>query len=254
MSLDSLKQLYSNNTGLVSDKWSIYLSEYDRLFSFRREDAISLMEIGVQNGGSLEIWSQYFPNARFIIGCDINPECLNIHFNSNKINIIIGDITSSKTKVKISAVTEKLDIVIDDGSHTSSDIIKTFSNFFPLINTGGLFIAEDLHCSYWKEWEGGLNYDHSSISFFKALADIINFEHWQQKTTRVDYIKHFGITSSLTEYDLAEIHSIEFVNSMCIVTRRSNANNILGPRYVTGAHEPVCAIKHINGTLSEPPV
>jgi len=44
-------------TGKVSDKWDSYLPIYDRLFGPRKDDAIGLLEIGVQNGGSLEIWS-----------------------------------------------------------------------------------------------------------------------------------------------------------------------------------------------------
>ena len=59
--MKSLFELYREHQGKVSDKWSIYLSEYDRLFSSYRDRPVRMLEIGIQNGGSLEIWSKYFP-------------------------------------------------------------------------------------------------------------------------------------------------------------------------------------------------
>jgi hypothetical protein len=49
---------------------------------------------------------------------------------------------------------------------------------FPLLRDGDLYVAEDLCCSYWKEFNNKARM--SSIAFFKLLADIINFEHWNQ--------------------------------------------------------------------------
>ena len=62
--MKSLRQLYDEHTGKVSDKWALYLEVYDRAFGPYRERPVSLVEVGVQNGGSLEIWSRYFPAAR----------------------------------------------------------------------------------------------------------------------------------------------------------------------------------------------
>jgi len=59
----------------VWDKWSSYLPFYQKLLTPHQNDPIRLLEIGVQNGGSLEDWSKYLPNAEAIIGCDINPKC-----------------------------------------------------------------------------------------------------------------------------------------------------------------------------------
>ena len=59
----TLKQIYVEHTGKVSDKWSIYLSEYDRILSEYRHKPLCMLEIGIQNGGSLEIWSKYFTNV-----------------------------------------------------------------------------------------------------------------------------------------------------------------------------------------------
>ena len=73
MAKKTLKQLYGEHKGKVSDKWFSYLSEYERIFASYREMPLRLLEIGVQNGGSLEIWSKYFHKAEKLLGCDIRP-------------------------------------------------------------------------------------------------------------------------------------------------------------------------------------
>lgn len=248
-----LDEIYNQHVGRVSDKWQSYLYHYDRLFSPVREHFLSILEIGIQNGGSLEIWDKYFPNATSISGCDINEECASLSYNSNRINIVIGDIKNQDTQNKLRERSPVFDIIIDDGSHTSADIIRTFSDMFGFISEGGIFIAEDLHCSYWADWEGGLNYPLSAMAFFKKLADIINHEHWQIGRTRADYLKAYGLTPALSESLLSEIHSIEFVNSMCIIRRRPALENVLGRRNIAGSHEQVVSIKASHGTLSVPP-
>ncbi|AJE22092.1 O-methyltransferase I [Azotobacter chroococcum NCIMB 8003] len=244
----TLKDHYVEHEGLLSDKWDIYLSEYERLFRSQRQTPVTILEIGVQNGGSLEIWGKYFPNASTIIGCDINPRCENITYTSDKTHLVIGDINQPQTLEKIFSITQEFDLVIDDGSHTSSDIIGTFCNFFPRLKHGGLYIAEDLHCSYWEDYEGGLHHPRSSMAFFKALADVLNFEHWGIEHSRVKLLQAFGISAPLGEVVLAEIHSIEFVNSMCIITKHPAASNRLGKRYIAGKSALVCDIKNTHGT------
>jgi hypothetical protein len=70
-----LKQIFLNHTEKMSDKWTLYINEWDRIFTPYRDLPINLFEIGIQNGGSLEIWAKYFTNAKSIIGCDIDEKC-----------------------------------------------------------------------------------------------------------------------------------------------------------------------------------
>ena len=58
--MKSLKDLYKNHSGKVSDKWTIYLEQYDEKLKKYQDLPIKLLEIGVLNGGSLEIFSKYF--------------------------------------------------------------------------------------------------------------------------------------------------------------------------------------------------
>lgn len=232
----SLRDLYDAHRGKVSDKWSIYLSTYDHIFSEYRDRPVRILEIGVQNGGSLEIWQKYFPDAEIIVGCDVNLACGNLVFDSRKIKISVGDANTDETERDIISMSEKYDIIIDDGSHLSSDIIRSFARYFPHLSEGGIYIAEDLHCSYWQEFEGGLYDPLSSISFFKRLLDVVNHEHWGLDRRRVDALATFADRHQVAfnEASLASVHSVEFLNSLCIVTKLPIPENVLGARSVHG--------------------
>jgi glycosyltransferase involved in cell wall biosynthesis len=253
--MKTLLDLYKSHTGKVSDKWMLYLREYDRLFATYREKAISMLEIGIQNGGSLEIWSQYFPNAQKLIGCDINPDCAALRYEDPRIAVIVGDATTTETQTKVLEQSATFDLVIEDGSHTSSDIVKAFARYFPALKTGGLFVVEDLHCSYWQEYEGGIFHPYSSITFFKHLADVVNHEHWGVEKSRADLIGGF---KQLFEVDfeeemLSQISSIEFLNSICVVRKKEAIENLLGSRHVAGLNsEIVPMILNLANTESKP--
>lgn len=241
MSCKSLHQLYVEHTGKVSDKWSLYLYEYERIFNDYRTQSVKIFEVGIQNGGSLEILPKYFVHGVKFVGCDINPDCYCLQFDDPRIAIIIGDANSDNIRDAVLQHSREYDIVIDDGSHQSGDIVKTFANYFPNISEDGVFIAEDLHCSYWREYEGGLFAPYSAITFFKQLADIVNQEHWGIDKKGEDLISGFceeyGVR--LDNKILEQIHSVEFVNSMCIVRKAPSQCNLLGKRFISGNLERI---------------
>jgi GT2 family glycosyltransferase len=241
MTNKTIHQLYLEHQGKVSDKWTLYLNEYDRLFSGYRNKPISLLEIGIQNGGSLEIWSKYFSNASALIGVDINQACARLSYDDPRISVIVGDANAPEVRKQVFKHSPQFDIVIDDGSHFSSDIVKSFALYFQHVVEGGIFIAEDLHCSYWIQFEGGLFDPYSSMSFFKLLADIISHEHWGIPKLRADILR--GIFTKygceIDEESLAQVHSVEFINSMCVVRKAPAADNSLGRRFIAGSLEMV---------------
>lgn len=249
----NLEHLYNAHLHNVSDKWSSYLPAYDTVFSPYKDRPVNLLEIGVQNGGSLEIWAKYFHKSNRIIGFDINPKCEAIIFENSGINLIVGDINNEDALEELKAISTSLDIIIDDGSHLSSDIIKTFCKTFPLLNLGGVYVIEDLHCSYWKQFEGGLSAEHSSVEFFKRLVDVLNFEHWGLESSRRSYLKDFDIPETLSEGELACLHSIVFINSMCIIKKNAEGANLLGKRKVVGQVETVSLVRQVDNTSNETP-
>jgi uncharacterized coiled-coil protein SlyX len=233
----TLERLYAQHRGKVSDKWATYLGEYERIFSEHQNKPVRLLEIGIQNGGSLEIWSRYFPNAEKIVGTDINPKCANLSYADPRIAVVVGDANSDDTQAAILGHTLAFDIIIDDGSHRSSDTVRSFARYFPYLAPGGAYVVEDLHCSYWQEYQGGLYDPFSSITFFKRLVDTINHEHWGIGKPRTDVLRGFfsKYSFNVSEEVLQAVHAIQFVNSLCIVRKESPEHNSLNGRVIAGA-------------------
>ncbi|WP_217636338.1 class I SAM-dependent methyltransferase [Variovorax sp. OV700] len=232
----TLADLYASHRGKVSDKWTIYLKVYEELFRPYRASKLRLLEIGIQNGGSLEIWSRYFESAAVLVGCDINVACTQLRYDDPRVHVVVGDANTDHAERAIAVYAERFDLIIDDGSHRSSDIIRSFVRYFPRLEQGGIFVVEDLHCSYWQEFEGGLVDPWSSVSFLKRLADVINHEHWGKPYRRAEVLRSFESRygAALDEESLAQIHSIEFYNSVCVIRKRAREDNELGPRVVVG--------------------
>ena len=251
--MNELLNLYRAHAGKISDRWLAYLKQYDLLFAPWRDRPVRLLEIGIQNGGTLEIWGLYFPKASVLVGCDIDPLCEGLTYDDPRIRVVVGDASSEDTERRITAHSPEWDIVIEDGSHHSRHIVDAFARFFPRVSAGGMFIAEDLHCSYWQEFEGGLADPLSSIAFFKRLADLVNYEHWGVPVSRNEYLAgfaaHYGC--HFDEEVLAQVHAVEFVNSQCVVRKREAADNRLGPRLIVGTIEHVSrGAKQYDGTES----
>lgn len=233
----SLVELYDEHSGKLSDKWELYLSIYDKLFRDFRSRNVRILEIGIQNGGSLEVWAEYFPNFEKIVGCDIDEKCSGLTYADDRISVVVGDATDPTTEQRIIGISGQFDIIIDDGSHESGDIIKAFARYFRHLAPGGLFVAEDLHCSYWKDnFNGGLHAPFSSISFFKRLADITNFEHWGTKATASDVLQYFSDTYDLglDDANILSVESVLFHNSICAVSKSLHPQALLGKRVVVG--------------------
>jgi|MDSZ01.1.fsa_nt_gb hypothetical protein len=134
-----------------------YLPEYDRLFEKFKYEPINILEIGVLDGSSLNLWAEYFPNAK-IYGVDLFKR---ISFkvvknNTSKYdNISLHKVDSVNEEEKHGTKNgrknlfeilgkEKFHIIIDDGDHKPTSQLKTFNNFIDELHPDGLYIIEDI--------------------------------------------------------------------------------------------------------------
>jgi GT2 family glycosyltransferase/glycosyltransferase involved in cell wall biosynthesis len=232
-----LAQLYASHHGKVSDKWSSYLREYDRVFAEYRDRPVRVLEIGVQNGGSLELWSAYFRKARAIVGCDIDRAVADLTYDDPRIAVVAGDANAPTAEAAILSNAPAFDIIIDDGSHLSSDVVKSFARYFPHLADRGVYIVEDLHCSYWQRFGGGLYHPFSSMTFFKRLADAINYDHWGVSKSRAEILSGFRqqYDVDVSEEALQAVHSVEFTNSLAFVRKERASRNRLKQRVIAGS-------------------
>lgn len=238
--MKTLRQLYDEHTGKVSDKWALYLDIYDRAFAPYRDRPVSLVEVGVQNGGSLEIWSRYFPAARAIVGCDVDARCAQLRFDDPRIAVVVAPANSRQAAQAILERAAPIDIFIDDGSHTSPDIVASFCNYFPHVAPGGLYVIEDLHCAYFPEYQGGIE-ARSAMGFLKLLVDGIHHDDWKTQASFSQLIEGFLPPGAKRDATLAAgIASITFYDSVCVIARSAGGDAArLGERLVVGTEAAV---------------
>lgn len=167
---NDLERIYYGHHGRRIFKWHHYLAIYGRHLQDKKSlRPLRVLEIGVQNGGSLQMWRKYFGPAATIFGIDIDPICKG--FEEDGCQIRIGDQSDPKFIAGVIDEMGGVDVIIDDGSHIASHQLATFQTAFPLLADGGLYIVEDLHTSYWDGWEGGLLRKGTFIEHIKAIVD-----------------------------------------------------------------------------------
>lgn len=234
--MQTYAEIHNAHQGKSSDKWESYLRSYERLFDPYRQSKVGVLEVGVQNGGSLEVLAKYFESASQIIGCDKNPACGDLRYEDPRISVVVGDINSQEVLRRVANLARTIDIFIDDGSHVSRDIITTFVIYFPIVAPGGLYLIEDTHCLYWEGWGGGVLRSASALQLFKLLTDVLNWEHWQTEVPLHTFLSSFFAKDTIPVF-LREgwIESIEFRNSMIAIRKAEHPKDSkLGARTVVG--------------------
>lgn len=167
-----LLNIYVDNKGNVVHKWHHYLPIYDRYLSHYRGKKVRFLEIGVSQGGSLTMWRKYFGNKAIIYGIDIDSNCS--RFNGISGQVRIGSQDDKDFLERVIREMGGVDIVLDDGSHKMNHLLESFNFIFPKVNLGGVYIIEDLHTAYWKEFGGGYK---SKSNFFRFVFDLIQDMH-----------------------------------------------------------------------------
>jgi hypothetical protein len=202
-----LREIFDESLSHPSDKWESYFDVYERhLSNFRLNGkSIDLVEVGVQKGGSLDMWSTYFPNAKSITGIDVDPECANLKYKNQKISVVIGD-QSSAPFWDTFLVNRNIDIFIDDGGHFMDQQILTFEKVFPLMPEGSVYICEDCHTSYMSYNGGGLNKSSTFIEYAKSYVDVLHWNWKEQYTTELE--RRWKLSKGLS--------SVHFYDSMVV--------------------------------------
>ena len=176
--MNDLEAYFVKNTGNLIHKWQHYFEIYDRHFSRYRGTDVHLLEIGVYQGGSLQMWKDYFgPKAR-IFGVDINPACK--QFEEEGVRIFIGDQADREFLRFLVREVPRIDILIDDGGHTMRQQINTFEELFPHVHERGIYLCEDTHTSYWRHYGGGYHRRGTFIEYSKEFIDLVHAWHSQQ--------------------------------------------------------------------------
>lgn len=184
--MSQIQNYFENNTSNAIHKWRHYFDIYDFWFKKYKNKPVVILEIGVYQGGSLNMWSDYFGEEAKIFAIDINPLCK--QFETENIKIFIGSQEDREFLKYVKSQIPKVDIVIDDGGHTMKQQIVSFEELYEHINEDGIYLCEDLHTSYLKNYGGGFKNPNSFIEYSKNLIDSINAWHSKESKLKVDSI------------------------------------------------------------------
>ncbi len=127
---------FLNKNGSDKCKHHTYQYIYDDLFAqYPRNHDLDILESGIEYGGSLSAWKEYFPNAR-VTGVDVVDARL-AEYVRNDVDFIVGDI-------KHYVPDRKFDLIIEDGNHSNGDAIEVALNLSKHLKDYGYLIIEDV--------------------------------------------------------------------------------------------------------------
>lgn len=127
------KEIFPHN--YLSKIYDVYLPEY-------KNKPVNLLEIGVQHGGSLWLWKEYFQQG-IIYGIDVKDVRAEDTKIINNILFILGDAYSDNIVSRL----PKFDIIIDDASHRLDHQKYTIESYKKLLKEDGIMIIEDIGSS-----------------------------------------------------------------------------------------------------------
>ncbi len=145
-SLDKIGQKYGTDkaTRYIRDDEELeghnLLKYYEYFLQNIRNENFTLIEFGSLRGSSLKTFKEYFPNAK-IVGIDLKE----INVKESRIDIICADVRKlPELTKKIKPYKGTIGCIIDDCNHSWYTQRVLFETFFPLLNSGGYYIVEDL--------------------------------------------------------------------------------------------------------------
>lgn len=149
--------------------FDVYFRNYERLFGPLAGRKIHLLELGISQGGSLELWRDYFRRGT-IAGIDISP--VRLDDPTGRIHVYQGlqQDTALLDRVRRETAPDGFDIIIDDCSHIGEFTALSFWHLFDRhLKPGGLYVIEDWGAGYMRGTPDGRAYvPHRSVTSLRS--------------------------------------------------------------------------------------
>jgi Methyltransferase domain len=219
--MNDLEKFFFANNGRKINKWRHYFEAYDRHLARFRGTDVHVLEIGVYQGGSLQMWRDYFGPHAVIFGVDINPLCK--QFEEENTHIFVGDQEDRRFLQGLTKSIPRVDVLIDDGGHSMKQQIATFDELFKHVSENGVYLCEDTHTSYWKNYGGGYRRRGTFMEYSKGLIDQLNA--WHSEIAHKFKVDNFTRTT----------RSMHFYDSMVILEK----DTIAKPESLTTGYDQI---------------
>ena len=151
----SLVDIYNQYEGSRQfDHWLEYATHYDVhlqqiLKNIPKSNTFRMLEIGVQSGGSVEVWRSYFSSQLlYYVGMDIQPNCKRSEDINQNIFIEIASQSSPQELIQICKKHGPFDFIVDDGGHEYNQMETSLNTLFVndmCMTRNSLYVIEDMH-------------------------------------------------------------------------------------------------------------
>jgi len=215
-----LRRYFLNNATQDLHKWHHYFEIYDQWFSgYRGRTDLRVLEIGVDRGGSLKMWRDYFHPEATIVGLDIETDCKAHEDPDRRVFVEIGDQADTPFLENVVERYGPFDIIIDDGGHTTAQQTISFKHLYANgLKDVGVYLVEDLHSNYWLMYQDA---EQSFIDYAKSLVDALHETYSDHRTE--NYFQE-GKTEQLRSIKVSEFcantQSIAFYDSIVVFAKR----------------------------------
>ena len=141
-----------DNTKTDKNTVHSYLELYQRLLAPKEHTAKNVLEVGIYDGGSIKLWSDFFTNAT-VYGLDIMPKTKVWEKIQNNPNIRLyteqnayDDAFFQKTFLDENI---RFDFMLDDGPHTLDSMLQFIRLYSQIMTEDGILIIEDVQSINW---------------------------------------------------------------------------------------------------------
>ena len=202
--MKSTKHLFCNHVTRKATKWEPYFDVYDTYFQKYVDKQPTVVEVGVWNGGSLEMWAEYFGAGAKIYGIDRDPIILQMPVPGT--HAVVGDQGDLEFWKQFLQQVPQIDVFVDDGGHHQFQQILTLEAVWPHLSEHGVYICEDTHTSY-QPFFGGTPGTHTFMDYAKDLVEVMHRNH------------HGGKKSPRNSHQFGDLKTVHFYDSMVVLQK-----------------------------------
>ena len=186
-----------------------YSKFYEKVFLEFKDKKINVLEIGSFYGNASAAMFFYFRNAN-IFGADINPDMFN-YTSKRMTSFFVNSSSTSSIQKNIIDKKIKYKIIIEDASHMLKDQIISLFYLFPILESGGYFIVEELD---FPETREDMRIGQEFPDLKSILKNILKKQDFNSKY----------IDQNLKNYFLDNVETIEIfrgnINEIAIIKKK----------------------------------
>ena len=203
--------------GIVSGTDKVSQHGYQRFYAnflAQYDGHGSIIEIGYGKGESVQFWKKLYPSA-FLYVADKDVAATGDGFEVVKV-----DQSSKDQLAGFSAFLsdKNAKVIIDDGSHIPEHQLLSFNVMFDVLEFGGVYIVEDIECSYWKRGTCyGYPTEYGSGSSGSLIRKLLKLSNWINReflsSADVTALKSELVASGFELGVLENVASISFAHN-----------------------------------------